>query len=52
VVCDTTEKTLKVFKGMEAKAVPSHIQAKLMQALERKMKEKGCNPCGGGTTQV
>ena len=47
VVCDTTEKTLKVFKGMEAKAVPSHIQEKLMQALERKMKEKGCNPCGG-----
>lgn len=46
VVCDTTEKTLKVFKGMEAKPVPSDIQAKLMAALERKMKEKGCGPCG------
>jgi hypothetical protein len=45
VVCNTTEKTLKVFKGMEAKAVPEHIQAKLMQALEKRMKEKGC---GGG----
>ncbi|HZS56639.1 MAG TPA: anti-sigma factor [Bryobacteraceae bacterium] len=47
VVCDTTEKTLKVFKGMEPKPVPEHIQAKLMQALEKKMKEKGCGPCGG-----
>ena len=26
VVCDTTEKTLKVFKGMEAKAVPPDIE--------------------------
>jgi anti-sigma factor RsiW len=48
VVCNTTEKTLKVFKGMEAKAVPEHIQAKLMQALEKRMKEKGCGPYSGG----
>lgn len=47
VVCDTTEKTLKVFKGMECKPVPEHIQAKLMQALERRMKEKGVDSCGG-----
>jgi anti-sigma factor (TIGR02949 family) len=47
VVCDTTEKTLKVFKGMEAKPVPEHIQAKLMQALEKRIKEKGHGSCGG-----
>jgi len=41
VVCDTTEKTLKVFKGMEPQPVPSHIQAKLMEALEKKKKSKG-----------
>jgi len=36
VVCDTTEKTLKVFKGMEAQPVPEHIQTRLMAALEKK----------------
>jgi len=47
VVCDTTEKTLKVYKGMEAKPIPEHIHSKLMQAIERRMREKGCDPCGG-----
>ena len=37
VVVDTTQKTLKVYKGMEAQAVPRDIQTKLMLALERKM---------------
>ena len=37
VVVDTTQKTLKVFKGMEPQPVPAEIQAKLMRALERKM---------------
>ncbi len=41
VVCDTTEKTLKVFKGMEAQAVPHHLQAKLMEALEKRRKSRG-----------
>jgi len=40
VVCDTTEKTLKVFKGMECKPVPSEIQSRLMAAVEKKMREK------------
>jgi anti-sigma factor (TIGR02949 family) len=38
VVCDTTEKTLKVFKGMEPQAVPKDIEARLMAALEKKCK--------------
>ena len=37
VVVDTTQKTLKVFKGMEPQAVPADVEAKLMRALERKM---------------
>jgi anti-sigma factor RsiW len=38
VVCNTTEKTIKVFKGMEAQPVPQHVQARLMEALEKKCK--------------
>ena len=40
VVCDTTEKTIKVYKGMEPQAVPGDIQSRLMEALKRKMSEK------------
>jgi len=36
VVCNTTEKTLKVFKGMEAHPVPADIETRLMAALEKK----------------
>ncbi len=40
VLCDTTEKTLKVFKGMEPQQVPPEIHARLLEALERKMQAK------------
>jgi hypothetical protein len=43
VVCDTTEKTLKVFKGMECKPVPADIHSRLMAAIQEKMQHK----CGG-----
>ena len=43
VVCNTTEKTLQVFKGFEPQPVPEDIQARLMAALEKKMQEEG--PC-------
>jgi anti-sigma factor (TIGR02949 family) len=46
VVYNTTEKTLKVFKGMEPQPVPEPIRARLMEALERKMKHKRSG-CGG-----
>lgn len=46
VVYNTTEKTLKVFKGMEPQAVPEPIRSRLMEALERKFKAKG-HKCGG-----
>jgi len=47
VVYNTTEKTLKVFKGMEPQPVPEPIRARLMDALERKCKSKG-----GGSVKV
>ncbi len=40
VVCDTTEKTLKVFKGMEPHAIPKEIQSRLWTALEKKCQAK------------
>ena len=40
VLCNTTEKTLQVFKGMEPQQVPAEIQARLLEALERKMRAK------------
>ncbi len=40
VVYDTTEKTLKVFKGMEPQAVPPAIQSRLLEALDKKCKAK------------
>ena len=43
VMYDTTAKTLKVFKGLEAQPVPQDIHARLMAAVEKKMQEEG--PC-------
>ena len=40
VVCDTTEKTLKVFKGMEPHAIPREIQTRLWAELEKKCQAK------------
>lgn len=43
VLCDTTAKTLRVFKGFEAQPVPKEVQSRLMAALKKKMDEEG--PC-------
>ncbi len=37
VVCDTTRRTLKVFKGMEAQAVPADVQQRLVSAVQKKI---------------
>lgn len=41
VVCNTTERTLKVFKGMECNPVPAEIQQRLLDALQKRMAERG-----------
>jgi anti-sigma factor (TIGR02949 family) len=40
VVVDTTQKTIQVYKGMEAKAVPEDLKNRLWAAIERKIAAK------------
>ena len=37
VILDTTQKTIKVYKGVEAQAIPEDVQIRLMKAVERKI---------------
>jgi anti-sigma factor RsiW len=37
VIADTTRKTIQIYKGMEPHPLPSDVESRLMQALERKM---------------
>ena len=36
VICDTTRKTIQVYKGMEACTIPAAVHERLLAALERK----------------
>jgi hypothetical protein len=40
VVCDTTQRTLKIYKGMEAQPLPEKVQSRLMEAINKKIAEK------------
>jgi anti-sigma factor RsiW len=37
VVCDTTKKTIQVYKGMESCTIPDDMHSRLMAAVERKI---------------
>lgn len=37
VICDTTKKTIQVYKGMEACAIPEGMHDRLIRALEKKI---------------
>jgi len=37
VVCDTTRKTIQVYKGMESCSIPQDVHVRLMAAVERKI---------------
>ena len=37
VVCDTTKKTIQIYKGMEPHPIPPDVESRLMHALEKKM---------------
>lgn len=41
VICDTTKKTIQIYKGMDPYPIPSDMHARLMSALEHKMAKKG-----------
>ena len=43
VVCDTTRKTIQVYKGMASCAIPDDVHSRLMDAVERKMAAKNFN---------
>jgi heterodisulfide reductase subunit B len=40
VVFDTTQRTLKVFKGMQPQPLPEAIEKRLLEAIEKKCKAK------------
>jgi anti-sigma factor RsiW len=40
VVCDTTKKTIQVFKGMKECAIPPDVHSRLMAAVEKKCADK------------
>jgi anti-sigma factor RsiW len=42
VIFDTTKRTIQVYKGMEAQVIPEDVHARLMMALEKRRKAKGC----------
>ena len=45
VIADTTRRTIQIYKGMEPYPVPSDVQDRLMQALERKMAARQRGSC-------
>jgi len=40
VVCDTTKKTIQVFKGMKEYTIPPDVHSRLMAAVEKKSADK------------
>jgi anti-sigma factor RsiW len=36
VICDTTKKTIQIYKGTQPQVLPEDVRDRLMQALERK----------------
>jgi anti-sigma factor (TIGR02949 family) len=37
VILDTTQKTIRVYKGMEPQNIPTDLHSRLMSALQKKM---------------
>jgi anti-sigma factor RsiW len=40
VICDTTRKTIQVYKGMKCYDIPEEVHSRLMSAVERKIAAK------------
>jgi hypothetical protein len=40
VICDTTKKTIQIYKGMDPYPIPPEMHTRLMSALEHKMVRK------------
>jgi anti-sigma factor RsiW len=48
VICDTTRKTIQVYKGMDLHPLPEAVHHKLMDALAQRAARKAAS--GGSTT--
>ena len=46
VIFDTTKKTVQIFRGMEPEPIPSAVQSRLLQALEKRMAARKCSAEG------
>jgi anti-sigma factor RsiW len=43
VICDTTRKTVEIYKGIDPVPVPSEVHSRMMSAIEKKAEAgKGC----------
>ena len=42
VICDTTKRTIQVYKGMEPQVIPPDVHSRLMVALEKRLAAKRC----------
>jgi len=40
VICDTTKRTIQVYKGMQAQSLPDDVRGRLMMALEKRLAAK------------
>ncbi len=40
VICDTTKKTVRIYKGMDPYSIPADVESRLMAALEKKIAAK------------
>ena len=40
VICDTTKKTISVYKGMKSCEIPEEVHSRLMAAVEKKIAAK------------
>lgn len=40
VICDTTKKTISVYKGMKSCAIPEEVHSRLIAAVEKKIAAK------------
>ena len=40
VICDTTKKTVRIYKGMDPYPIPADVQSRLTAAIEKKIAAK------------